>query len=260
MLPDRLAILPLLPKHKVVVEVGVALGVFSRHILTVCQPSRFIAIDLFNLHEYQSLWGRDPKDLFGGRTHADFYREKFAEHIRQGAMDVIEQDSAVALGTLEDASVDIIYVDADHSYESVKRELNVVKHKIKDDGLIILNDYTMTEAGYSNTPYGVIQAANEFMITENWEMAYFALEPYMYCDVALRKAGSSVPPVAAIMHNPDRYDTGLMSRINNLEARNASLEKALQIMRASTSWQVTAPMRALRRSLAHLKIWPPRQE
>lgn len=176
LLPDRYAILGLLPKNKVIVEVGVAVGEFSNRFLTVCEPSRFIAIDLFNLHDHPTLWGQDTKVLFGGRTHADYYRNRFADLMQRQVVTVLEGDSVACLATLEDASVDIVYIDADHSDQFVRKELGVVKSKIKDDGFIILNDYIMNEAGYSNQPYGVIQATNEFMIAENWELVYFALE------------------------------------------------------------------------------------
>lgn len=188
-LPDREAILPLLPKRKVIAEVGVALGDFSDLFIQVCEPERFIAVDLFGLHHVSEIWGRTTKDLFGGGTHGSFYRNRFADAIARGKLIVLEGDSVAMLATLEDASLDIVYIDAGHDYKSVKRELAVTRRKIKDDGWIILNDYVMADAVTGNVPYGVIQATNEFMIAENWEMIYFALQHYMFCDVVLRKAG-----------------------------------------------------------------------
>ena len=38
-------------------------------------------------------------------------------------MSVLEGDSAAVLETVDDASLDVVYVDADHGYEAVKREL-----------------------------------------------------------------------------------------------------------------------------------------
>jgi len=236
LLPDRYEILPLLPKGRVVAEIGVALGDLSENFLLTCQPREFIAVDLFKLHEIPMLWGKPTAELFGNRTHGEFYRERFAEPIRQGRMRVIEEDSVKAIEGLPDHSVDIFYVDADHSYASVAGELAVIKRKVRDDGLIILNDYIMNEAGFSNAPYGVIQATNEFMLSENWEMIYFALQSYMYCDVVLRKASSRGAAPAG-------------ERLAALEQQNAALHQALEAMRASRSWRLTAPLRSLRQSL-----------
>ena len=239
LLSDRYEILPLLPKGAVIAEVGVALGDFSDTILQVCEPRHFIAIDIFTIHEMASLWGKPTTELFGHRTHEAFYRDRFAVPIADGRMTVLNQDSAAALELLADGSVDVFYVDADHSHAAVAGELAVIKRKIRDGGLIILNDYIMNEAGYSNAPYGVIQATNEFMIAENWEMIYLALQSTMYCDVVLRKAGAGQALPAA-------------ARIAGLERQNAELREALAVTRASTSWRLTAPLRAAR------ERWRPR--
>lgn len=246
LLPDRDAILPVVPKHKVIAEVGVALGDFSDAFIRICEPRHFIGIDLFDVHNMAELWGQPTKALFSGGTHGAFYRKRFAGLIDQGKVTVLEGDSVASLAKLDDASLDIVYVDADHQYDSVKRELEIIRRKIKDDGWIILNDYIMNEAGFSNAAYGVIQATNEFMIAENWEMIYFAFQSYMYCDVVLRKA--STAPVAM----PDPSNSALMWQNAELAARNVMLEHALEAMRTSSSWRITAPLRGLRRSLARL--------
>jgi len=188
LLPDRTSILPLLPKRKVIAEVGVALGDFSELFISNCEPAHFFAIDLFTLHDLAELWGRPTRELFSGGTHSEFYQKRFEDQIASGRLTLLQGDSAAMLASLEDASLDIVYIDADHGYEAVKRELAAVKTKVRTDGWIILNDYVMTDLAGGNAPYGVIQATNEFMIDEGWEMIYLAFHAYMYCDVVLRKA------------------------------------------------------------------------
>lgn len=190
-LPQRADILPFLPKGGTVVEVGVALGDYTALMLDICRPSRFVAIDIFTLHEFPMIWDRTRAEVFGTGTHEAHYRARFAADIRSGLLQVVRSDSRAALSALDDGSIDVLYLDAEHSYESVRGELEAAACKMKPEGWIVLNDYIMNDIGTSFAPYGVIQAAHEFMVAEDWEMAFLALHPLMYCDVALRRKGSS---------------------------------------------------------------------
>ncbi|HLY57350.1 MAG TPA: class I SAM-dependent methyltransferase, partial [Stellaceae bacterium] len=122
-LPQRNALLRLLPTDGVFVEVGVALGDFSARILKQCRPRRFIAIDIFTIHESPAIWGKPTAEIFGGRSHEQFYRDRFAGPIAEGRVEVLSGDSLDSLERLDDASADVIYLDADHSYEAVSKEL-----------------------------------------------------------------------------------------------------------------------------------------
>ncbi len=226
-LPDREAILPLLPKGRVFAEVGVALGGFSRLVRSLCEPSLFVAIDEFRLHELSTLWGQPTEVLFGGKSHLDFYQAEFADTIATGGMRVLEGDSAACLERLDDASIDIIYVDADHRYEFVRRDLAVARRKVRADGWIIVNDYLMvTELG-ATISYGVVHATHEFMLEHDWGMQYLALQTRMFCDVALRPS----------------------HMLPNLATENEALRAEVALLRGSTSWRVTRPLRAASRLL-----------
>ncbi len=237
LLPGRDAMLPLLPKGRRWAEIGVAFGDFSQKILDICAPESFVAIDIFRIHEMQTIWGRPTAEVFGGRTHGDFYRDRFSDVIASGRMRVMEEDSAAALARLPDRSLDIAYIDADHTFDYVARELALVSRKVAADGIIILNDYIMTDVVAGHAPYGVIQAANAFMLAENWEMIFFALQDYMYCDVAIRRRGSAPTIERAAM----------------LERENRALRAEIDALRGSTSWLMTAPLRSLSRKLRPVK-------
>lgn len=187
--PSRKHILPLLPRGLVWAEVGVALGGFSREILKVCAPTHFLAIDLFDLHQLEQLWGTSTTELFAGKTHLEYYKDSFRAEIAKGVVQVIEGDSAASLASLPDQFIDALYLDADHTYEGVKRDLNALLPKMKPNGYLILNDYTFLENVGSKDEYGVIQAGHEFMLDNNWEMIFLALERFMFCDVCLRRKG-----------------------------------------------------------------------
>ncbi len=67
----------------------------------------------------------------------------------------IISDSAEASKFFKDSSVDVIFIDAGHSYESVKRDIEVWFDKMKDVSIMSGHDY-------SHSWPGVIKAVDEF--------------------------------------------------------------------------------------------------
>jgi hypothetical protein len=223
-LPNRAALLAHLPRGKTIAEIGVGLGSFSRSAIQHAAPRHFIAIDLFALHRQPSLWGQPSAEIFGGASHLAFYTNRFAAEIAAGMMTVAAGDSAAEIARLGDKTLDIVYLDADHTYQGVKRDLAALRPKLADHAWLILNDYIMHD---SQNPYGVIQATHEFMIEHGWEMQFFCLEPSMFCDVVLRPRGCAVP----------------------LRAQLEQLGAEIAMLRASRSWRWTAPLRRLKQTL-----------
>jgi hypothetical protein len=182
---DRYAVLEKLPKGGTAVEVGVAYGDFSRSILEALQPDTFIAIDNFGIRPEDEPWGRQLlKD--NGCSHYDYYTGIFREPIQAGRMIVKKGLSWEMLEQLPDQSVDYMYVDADHSYSSVAKEVIALRSKIKPGGIVQFNDYTHFDHD-AMVAYGVPRAVHEFMERENYEMLWLCLHPQGFYDVVLRK-------------------------------------------------------------------------
>ena len=246
---------------------GFRLARMHPHLGEVCPQG--LAIDRFDLHELPALWGISTTEHFGGRTHGEFYRNRFAAEIARGQLEMVEGDSAAAISDLPDGGVDLFYVDADHSYDGARRDLEAILPKVKPDGCIVMNDYIPAEIGFSNGPYGVIQATNEFMVAQSWEMVYFALAYVMYCDVGLRRVGSTASDVsldvdaqtvlldaaskAAAAAAAARWPV-VDPTVESLKTRVAALDEALAAIRQSTSWRITAPLRAIGRMCARRSI------
>jgi hypothetical protein len=171
-------------KGSKVVEVGVALGDFSEFIIKSLEPSEFVAIDLFELHLWPLLWGMSTSELFNSGTHIDYYRRRF----EKSSVPVrIEHDySHIALSRLPDKYFDLIYVDAGHDYDNASRDANISAEKLKDDGVLVFNDYTMFDH-LTASPYGVVQAVNELAVSGGWRVVGLGLQHQMFCDIALRR-------------------------------------------------------------------------
>lgn len=66
---------------------------------------------------------------------------------------VLKADSTEAANRFAPASVDFVFIDADHSYAAVKRDIDVWLPKVKPGGMIAGHDY--------GEPCGVKQAVDE---------------------------------------------------------------------------------------------------
>jgi hypothetical protein len=185
---SREELLQQLPKGGRVAEVGVALGDFTSKILETMSASKFFAIDLFDWHKLQTLWGKPTSSLFQGKEHEQFYRDRFSAEIESGSLTVLRGKSWDVLTTLPDQSLDFVYIDAAHDYESVRKDLAAAAPKVARGGALGLNDYVLYDV-FHQQPYGVVQACNEFCQREDWAIIMMSLEPLMFCDVVLMRRG-----------------------------------------------------------------------
>jgi len=93
-------------------------------------------------------------------------------------------DSGDCLGELPVGSIDVVYIDADHSYAAVRRDIAAALPRLKPDGVLIFNDYTVWSPR-SMYHCGVARAVNELCLSSNWRLRYLAMQPMMYNDVML---------------------------------------------------------------------------
>jgi hypothetical protein len=165
-LASREKIIQKMPRGGQIAEIGVLAGDFSQVLLDTCGPAELHLIDL-DLRSYQ-------------------ISQRFADEVESGTVKLHEGNSSRVLKSFADQVFDFIYIDADHSYGGVKKDIQVASQKIRDDGFLVFNDYTFWSP-VECVPYGVMHAVNELCIRDGWKVVYFALDPYMYCDAAIRR-------------------------------------------------------------------------
>ncbi len=178
LLPQRWDILELLPKNSIAAEVGVLGGDWSEKIIKIVNPEKLVLIDSFYANDYPHF------KRFTKNTHKQYIETKFG--ILGSQVEIKQGISWNCLAEYPDNYFDWIYIDAAHDYKSVKQDLEQSYRVLKPTGVIIMNDYIMFDK-FTNKDYGVIQATNEFMIDNNFEMLYFALHQDMFCDVVIKK-------------------------------------------------------------------------
>lgn len=168
-LPSRYEMMKLFPRGGSVAEVGVQAGVNARFIMETCQPDQ--------LHLFDGSFSQE-------RFPFDY--DYFNPLITEGRVILHQGDSATLLAKLPDHSLDWIYIDGDHSFEGVNRDIDQAKRKVKPQGLFAFNDYT-PYSHLERIQYGVQRAVNDFMLDENLEAVYFAFSTIGYPDICLKR-------------------------------------------------------------------------
>lgn len=137
------------------VEVGVKEGKFSGHLLSAFPKLRMVGVDPYEdqpkcddmgYQDYTN-WSF-PKIL----NDLDSNVGRFGDRFR-----LIRKYSVDASHEIEDASVDFVFIDAQHTYKSVTEDIAAWKGKVRPGGLICGHDYDFTRPRFAD----VIRAVDE---------------------------------------------------------------------------------------------------
>jgi hypothetical protein len=135
-----------MPKHSVCAEIGVHLGDFSERILRVVQPKKLHLIDPWK-YESDSTYQRS---LYGGQKGGDQHTmdrrydqvvARFQAQLDSGQVQFHRAYSSDAAGDFADGELDWVYIDGNHLYEFVKKDLELYGPKVKPGGFITGDDY-----------------------------------------------------------------------------------------------------------------------
>lgn len=166
-------------------EIGVFEGVFSKYILEVLQPTNLYMIDLF---KGMCDSGNEDGNNVISRNMDDMYIKLLREMNTEPSVHILKGNSIDILATFPDNTLDMIYIDGDHSYNGCKHDLSLAYEKVKNGGWIMGHDYEMNMVKartYYN--FGVKQAVDEFCSTRNQEIYAKALDGCVSFAIQLHK-------------------------------------------------------------------------
>ncbi len=121
-------------------ELGSYIGESARFILETAGPeSTLVCVDTFN-------GSPDPNDLAAQAIRLvspDEMRGAFEYNTRdlKDRITLIQADSQETAGQFEDGSFDLVYIDADHTYRGVKRDIEAWRSKVRPGGILCGHDY-----------------------------------------------------------------------------------------------------------------------
>ena len=177
----RIFLLEMLPKGSVGAEIGVERGHFSQRILNIVKPKELHLIDPW---KYEAS-GTYRSAGYGG--HAKRGQEemderflnvcaRFAREVRHKRVKIHRDYSTNVLRQFPDEYFDWIYIDGNHLYEYVKRDLELSFLKIKVAGFMAGDDY-MDKGWWED---GVTKAVDEFARTHRSVVGHFEFRNHQF--------------------------------------------------------------------------------
>lgn len=127
-------------------------GDFSKFIYNSNGPTTLTLIDIFDC--VTNCGDKDGSNIVIADLKIEY--ENLKKYFEGKNVQILKGRSDVVLKNLPDNFFDLIYIDADHSYESVYNDLKMSYIKLKNNGILCGHDYNM-----SLYPQ-VVSAVNDF--------------------------------------------------------------------------------------------------
>lgn len=156
----RETLLASLPTGGTGMEIGVWKGDFSARILARTNPKRLHLVDPWKAAEgerYDKAWYGLNKTT---QAQMNAIHESVVKRFAESEAVVIHRKTAMEfLPDVADKSLDFVYVDGDHTYESVLSDLNAAFEKVRVGGYICGDDYSLGQWWQD----GVVKALHQFL-------------------------------------------------------------------------------------------------
>ena len=131
-------------------EIGVSQGTHARDILMTLDCKLFL-IDIWESYYETFILNKEPhfSERFSSKQDVETKLKGFN-------VDIIKGDSIEVSTTFPNQFFDFVYIDANHSYESVKKDIVAWLPKVKRNGVLCGHDY-------SSQCEGVMKAVSELI-------------------------------------------------------------------------------------------------
>ena len=159
----RNELIEVLPKEMKIVEIGVFKGDFSKLIFQNMNPSELILVDIFE--GYMGSGDKNGDNMEYVMLEAEY--DKLKKHFNENKnVKIIKSKSNDFLSSIEDESLDMVYIDASHEYEDVVIDLKISYKKVREGGFICGHDYVSPRFEC------VVRAVDELCVEKNLSIKY----------------------------------------------------------------------------------------
>jgi len=157
-------------KDLVGIEIGVLDGIHALDIMEALDIKKLYLIDPWEEYEGYAESQGNPRKTQGALNKRMEVAKKVlkkygnkVEFVRGFSQDVVDK--------FKDDSIDFIYIDANHQYEFVKKDIELYYPKVKIGGWFGGHDYT-NSSETKREGFGVFKAVNEFFDTDKINFYY----------------------------------------------------------------------------------------
>jgi hypothetical protein len=157
-------------------EVGVFAGEFAESLLRM-KPKELTLLDAWQ-SEDGMLFSGDVDGNNGVNLSQEYLyglvTSRFAHHPH---VKILRGWTWETIPTIPDNSLDYVYMDADHSYEGMKRDLRLIVTKLKSDAYLMGHDYEMNfQKAKIPWKFGVREAEYEYCKESHFKLVAKAMD------------------------------------------------------------------------------------
>lgn len=131
----------LFPEGLKIIEIGVFKGSYSRALFN-SKPSHLTLVDIWQHIETETVYSKFDSCNGPDEEHIKNWNKVKKMFEKNDNVEIVRDFSENYVKNIPDGHFDVIYIDADHSYEGLTRDLNNWKNKITKNGFIYGHDYT----------------------------------------------------------------------------------------------------------------------
>ncbi len=168
-------LIDLIAKHSFVnmVEIGLGNGLTAKTILDAIVPSYpfvYYGIDPYaEYDEYTSDINSTPIRLVNNRNAL----QNGFRDIRKGRFVHFELKSSVASFKFKEETIDLVFIDGNHSYEYVKSDLEKYWPKVRTNGIMAIHDYYHLNFPGVKVAVDAFVLLNDLVLKKDGNVVYF---------------------------------------------------------------------------------------
>jgi len=169
---DRLQTVVQICNPSTLVEIGVAYGYHAVDLLRRNQHLNYIGVDPYiSNYDPNDGFSKDVEKLFNltGQSAMDTLYETVKTNLAQeftGRSTLMRSSSENIVQNFQDASIDMIFVDGDHRYQPVLRDLNLWFPKIRSGGVISGDDWDWKQVQDAVVSFANVNNMNIVLLKE----------------------------------------------------------------------------------------------